>query len=260
MEGTRKLLVDKVNEFANSGGGGGDLQPTKESIANFFQKILEYLLHTFDPVWGFFVQIFDGMNFVESIANFFQKILEYLLHAFDPVWGFFVQTFDGISWGSFVESVGNFFQKLLEYLLHAFDPVWGFFVQTFDGVSWGSFVEKFDSIWGLLVEKWSLIQPDSETLHHWLRVGLTRFLPIALLLLLLSLCAYSRCFCFPSFLGGCFRGLLLLAAPAASRFLRGTGKMMKAPGRMGVTMLRASFEANPLGYFRALRAGGPHLS
>ncbi|ONK60630.1 uncharacterized protein A4U43_C08F20750 [Asparagus officinalis] len=179
MEGTRKLLVDKVNEFANSGGGGGDLQPTKESIANFFQKILEYLLHTFDPVWGFFVQ-----------------------------------TFDGISWGSFVESVGNFFQKLLEYLLHAFDPVWGFFVQTFDGVSWGSFVEKFDSIWGLLVEKWSLIQPDSETLHHWLRGG----------------------------------------------FLRGTGKMMKAPGRMGVTMLRASFEANPLGYFRALRAGGPHLS
>lgn len=70
----------------------------------------------------------------------------------------------------------------------------------------------------------------AETLHRWLHVGLTVVLPVALAFLV-----FYYCCC------GC-----------AGRSAR---KMMKAPGRGGIRMPRASFESNPLGYFRDLHAG-----
>ncbi|XP_038975504.1 uncharacterized protein LOC120106603 [Phoenix dactylifera] len=74
----------------------------------------------------------------------------------------------------------------------------------------------------------------AETLHRWVHVGLTVVLPVALAVLFLFYCC--RCCCCRN--GG-----------------RAAGKMMKAPGRGGPLMPRASFESNPQAYFRGLHAG-----
>ncbi|XP_010936430.1 uncharacterized protein [Elaeis guineensis] len=76
----------------------------------------------------------------------------------------------------------------------------------------------------------------AETLNRWLHVGLTVVLPVALSLLFLYYCC--RCCC----RGGGAAG-------------RAAGRMMKAPGRGGRLMPRASFEGNPQSYFRDLHAG-----
>lgn len=82
---------------------------------------------------------------------------------------------------------------------------------------------------GFLAEKLDLVFPPetrAETLHRWLHVGLTVVLPVAVVLLCLYCC--------------CCR--------------RRTGRMMRAPGRHGALMPRASFEGDPRGYFINLRA------
>ncbi|KAJ8512561.1 hypothetical protein OPV22_002995 [Ensete ventricosum] len=90
-----------------------------------------------------------------------------------------------------------------------------------------------------LAEKLDLVFPPetrAETLHRWLHVGLTVVLPVAVVLLCLYCCCCrgNRCCC------GVGR--------------RGTGRMMRAPGRHGAFMPRASFESDPRGYFINLRA------
>ncbi|WOK98452.1 hypothetical protein Cni_G07164 [Canna indica] len=113
-------------------------------------------------------------------------------------------------------SAAEFFKEKLRQLLHVFHDALGFLA------------EKVDQVF----------PPETreETLHQWLDFGLRVVLPVVVVLLLLYCCCClgRRCCC-----GGGRRGL---------------GRMMKAPGRHGARMPRATFEASPRDYFSDLRA------
>jgi len=113
--------------------------------------------------------------------------------------------------GDTKDSIRDFILKKLHLILHFLENTWGF-----------------------LAEKLNEVLPP-ERRSHWVHVGLTLVLPIALALLCLYCCC--KCCC-------CSSG-------------RGAGKMMKAPGRRGALMPRASFAGNPKGYFSGLRANKP---
>lgn len=93
-----------------------------------------------------------------------------------------------------------------------------------------------ENFWGYVLRKFDQVLPPetrSETLNHWLSVGLAVAIPLSLLFC----CLYCCCRC--------------------CRSSGGRVRMMKTPGRNGLRMPRAPFEANPRTYFRGLRAGQP---
>ncbi|XP_051207209.1 uncharacterized protein [Lolium perenne] len=114
---------------------------------------------------------------------------------------------------------------------HFFSPLWELIKAKF-----AELAAFFTSLLAALAKKADELFPPetrSETLGHWLRVGITVVLP-ALVLFCLARCCWRCC---------CARG-------------RG-GRTMVAPGRRGARMPRGAFEANPRGYFRDLRANKP---
>ncbi|KAK1296009.1 hypothetical protein QJS10_CPB15g01655 [Acorus calamus] len=110
----------------------------------------------------------------------------------------------------------------------------------------------------------------SETIHHWIDVGKSLVLPVAVGLVVLYFfcycifpmmcsCVYGCCSCLPNlwrcicgcFMAcwSCFRGFCCCCCRGMRKV-----KMMKAPGRRGYMMPRSRFESDPRGYFRDLHA------
>ncbi|KAJ4815441.1 hypothetical protein LUZ62_028007 [Rhynchospora pubera] len=96
------------------------------------------------------------------------------------------------------------------------------------------------AIFTYLSEKFDEIFPPetrSDTVQRWVNIAVTIVLPVSVVTFMLYCCCKCCCRC----LGR--RG--------------GYGRMMKAPGRGGARMPRASFEASPRDYFINLRAKKP---
>ena len=260
MDGTRKLLlVEKISEVTNLG-------DAKESIRDFLLQILLLLPHFLENTWGFLAEKVSQV--LLSIRDFLLQILLLLPHFLKNTWGFLAEKLNQV-----LPSIRDFLLQKLHLLLHLLENAWGF-----------------------LAEKLNQVLPP-ETRSHWVHVGLTLVLPIALSLLCLYCCytfhlynclyccckclskpLYCCCKCLSKPLYCCYKCLskplyccykclskcLYCCYKCLSKCLycccssvRGADKMMKAPGRSGEFMPRALFEGNPRVYFLGLRANKP---
>ncbi|KAF3340853.1 hypothetical protein FCM35_KLT09697 [Carex littledalei] len=141
-------------------------------------------------------------------------------------------------------------------------------------------LHSITGIFTYLSEKFDEIFPPetrSETVQHWLHILLTVVIPACLAIFVFCLCFrfLSQVFlCCCRFCCWCCATAFRMICWSFSQVIGAVsqcccccfqhsgyvGKMMKAPGRAGVVMLRATFEASPRLYFMGLRAGQPLVS